>query len=142
MAKAIEDRDNKLKAANLQVSELQKKLDKAEAAEDLRSMCSDLDKRARDTERLNDGLKNKFMDIVGIMQGSGLDKEVFENVYEIAKEQAGLKPVGEGCLCNSFIGPSGCKVHRTEKPICVCGRDEDPEGKFPRRDMICPKHDR
>lgn len=34
-------------------------------------------------------MRKKFFEIVGIMQGSGVDKEVFDKVYRIAKE--GLK---------------------------------------------------
>jgi len=30
------------------------------------------------------------------------------------------KSKSDGCLCNSFIGPSGCKVHNAEKRKCDC----------------------
>lgn len=27
------------------------------------------------------------------------------------------------------------------QPKCLCGRDVDPTGKYPRLDIVCPKHD-
>lgn len=49
--------------------------------------------KAREAVELeNKILKIKFFDIVGIMQGSGVDEEVFRKVYKIALEVISEKP--------------------------------------------------
>lgn len=55
-----------------------------------------LDKQNEDMaqlKRLNSELKAQFIEIVGIMQGCGVDKEVFEQVYGLAVNALGFKRV-------------------------------------------------
>lgn len=68
-------------------------------------------------------LKMNFFQIVGIMQGGGVDREVFKNVYEIAKEQAGLK---RKCEC-VWLDGGAVGEYRDHKAPCAI-HDKRKEG--------------